>query len=84
MMLMVMFNVYVGLITQAAAGSLGVGANTVFHEKQPAEIDESEIFVFGRVGDTEANKEDTEAVMTPTGELVLALGVDVLSEAGRG
>ena len=50
---------------------------------QPAEMDESDIFKFGCVGDTGANTEETEAAMTPPGELVLALGVDG-STATRG
>eukprot|EP00956_Cyclotella_meneghiniana_P001519 scaffold1716_cov32-Cyclotella_meneghiniana.AAC.1 len=50
---------------------------TVFVENRPAEVDEWEIFVFGRVGDAGANKEETEAAMAPPGELALALGVDV-------
>eukprot|EP00956_Cyclotella_meneghiniana_P004576 scaffold5636_cov73-Cyclotella_meneghiniana.AAC.8 len=46
-------------------------------------MDESEIFVFGRVGDSGANKEEMEAAMTSPGELALTLGVNVLSAAGR-
>ena len=48
----------------------------VFVEDWPAEIDESEIFMFGRVGDAGANKEETGAAMKPPGESALTLGVD--------
>ena len=41
-----------------------------------AEADELEVFWFGRVGDAGANKEETEAAMTPPGESALTLGVD--------
>eukprot|EP00956_Cyclotella_meneghiniana_P020612 scaffold36596_cov72-Cyclotella_meneghiniana.AAC.1 len=62
-------------------GCSGVVAETVFVEDQPAEVDESEIFVFGRVGDAGANKEETEAAMTPPSELALTLGVGTTTAA---
>ena len=37
----------------------------VFDAYQPGEMDESEIFVFGGVGDGGAKMEETEATMTP-------------------
>ena len=40
--------------------------------------------MFGRVSDAGANKEKTEAAMTPPGELALALGIDVSSTAAGG
>eukprot|EP00956_Cyclotella_meneghiniana_P014171 scaffold21129_cov82-Cyclotella_meneghiniana.AAC.1 len=61
----------------------GVVEKAVFDVKQPAEMDESEIFVFGRVGGGGAKSAEVEAAMTPPGELALALGVDV-SSAARG
>eukprot|EP00956_Cyclotella_meneghiniana_P006063 scaffold7891_cov37-Cyclotella_meneghiniana.AAC.1 len=47
---------------------LAVVAEAEFDELQPAEVDESVIFVFGRVGDTGANTKETETAMTPPGE----------------
>ena len=70
-------------LSSPVVGCWGVGADTVFDELQPAEVDELEIFVFGRVGDLRANTEKTEAAMTPPGESVLTLGV-VVSSAARG
>eukprot|EP00956_Cyclotella_meneghiniana_P001514 scaffold1713_cov45-Cyclotella_meneghiniana.AAC.1 len=45
----------------------------IFDVKQPSEMDESEIFVFGRGGGGGAKSEEVEAAMTPPGELALAL-----------
>ena len=70
------------LASSRVMGCPGVGTDTAFDELQPAEIDESEIFVFGRVGDGGANSAEVEAEMTPPGELALALRVDVSSAAG--
>ena len=39
-------------------------ADAVFDEHRPAETDESQIFVFGRVGDGGAKTEEAEAAMT--------------------
>eukprot|EP00956_Cyclotella_meneghiniana_P014194 scaffold21161_cov96-Cyclotella_meneghiniana.AAC.5 len=52
----------------------GVGAETEFVENQPAEVDEWEIFVFGRVGGGGAKLEEKETAMTPPGESALTLG----------
>ena len=46
-------------------GRWGVVADAVFDEHRPAETDESEIFVFGRVGDGRAKSSEAEAMMTP-------------------
>ena len=43
-------------------------AEAEFVENPPAELDESEIFVFGRVGDGGAKSAVMEAAMTPQGE----------------
>ena len=40
-------------------------AEAVFVENRPAEVDESEIFVFGGVGDGGAKFAEVEAAMTP-------------------
>ena len=46
-------------------------------ENQPTEMDVSEIFMFGHVGDAGANTEEMKAAMTPLGEMVLLTwGVD--------
>ena len=71
------------LASSRVVGCWGVVEKAVFDVKQPAEMDESEIFVFGRVGDGGAKSAEVEAAMTPPGELALALGVDV-SSAARG
>eukprot|EP00956_Cyclotella_meneghiniana_P021701 scaffold39793_cov93-Cyclotella_meneghiniana.AAC.3 len=46
-------------------GCWGVVAETVFVENRPAEVDESEIFVLGGVGDGGAKLAEVEAAMTP-------------------
>ena len=46
-------------------GCWGVVAEAVFVENRPAEVDESEIFVFGGVGDGGAKLAEVEAAMTP-------------------
>ena len=47
-------------------GCWGVVAEAVFVENRPAaEVDESEIFVFGGVGDGGAKSAEAEAAMTP-------------------
>ena len=61
----------------------GVVEKAVFDVKQPAEMDELEIFVFGRVVGGGAKSEEVQAAMTPLGELALTLGVDVSSAARR-
>ena len=43
----------------------GVEVEAVFDEWQPAEMDESEIFVFGGDGDGGAKLAEAEAAMTP-------------------
>ena len=48
-----------------AMGCWGVGAEAEFVENRPAEVDESEIFVFGGVGDGGAKLAEVEAAMTP-------------------
>ena len=71
------------LILSRVVGCWGVVEKAVFDVKQPAEMDESEIFVFSCVGGGGAKSAEVEAAMTPPGELALALGVDV-SSAARG
>eukprot|EP00956_Cyclotella_meneghiniana_P025115 scaffold51709_cov85-Cyclotella_meneghiniana.AAC.1 len=71
------------LASSRVVGCWGVVEKAVFDVKQPAEMHESEIFVFGRVGGGGAKSAEVEAAMTPLGELVLASGVDV-SSAARG
>ena len=46
-------------------GCWGVGAEAEFVENRPAEVDESEIFVFGGDGDGGAKLAEAEAAMTP-------------------
>ena len=46
-------------------GCWGVGAETEFVENPPAEMDESEMFVFGGDGDGGAKLAEAEAAMTP-------------------
>eukprot|EP00956_Cyclotella_meneghiniana_P039568 scaffold174427_cov37-Cyclotella_meneghiniana.AAC.1 len=62
-------------LSSRVVGCSAVVAEAVFVEDRPAEVDESEIFVFGRVSVGGAKLEETEAAMTPPGELALALGV---------
>ena len=75
------------LVLSRVVGCWGVVEKAVFDVKQPAEMDESEIFVFSCVGGGGAKSAEVEAAMTPpvntSGELALALGVDV-SFAARG
>ena len=71
------------LVSLRVVGCWRVVAKAVFDAKQPVEMDESEIFVSGRVSSVRAKSEEVEAAMTPPGELALALGVDV-SSAARG
>ena len=51
------------LTLSRAGGCQGVGADVVFDEYWPAEVDESEIFVFGRVGDGGEKLAEAEAAM---------------------
>ena len=48
-----------------AMGCWGVGAEAEFVENRPTEVDESEIFVFGRFGDGGAKIGGEEAAMEP-------------------
>eukprot|EP00956_Cyclotella_meneghiniana_P025093 scaffold51541_cov105-Cyclotella_meneghiniana.AAC.1 len=51
---------------------------------RPAEMDESEIFVFGRVGDGGVKWTEVEAAMTPAVLRLMALGTGgVVPEGGR-
>eukprot|EP00956_Cyclotella_meneghiniana_P005572 scaffold7169_cov76-Cyclotella_meneghiniana.AAC.4 len=52
------------LLSSRVVGCWGVVAEAVFVENQPAEMDESEIFVFGGVGDGGAKLAEAEAAMT--------------------
>ena len=56
------------LLSSRVVGCWGVVAEAVFVEDRPAEEDESEIFVFGRVGDGKAKSSEVEAAMTPPSE----------------
>ena len=49
-------------------GCWGVGAEAELVQNLPAEVDESEIFVFGRVGGGRAKSAVMEKAMTPQGE----------------
>ena len=69
------------LVSSRVVGCWRVVAKAVFDVKQPAEMDESEIFVSSHVGGVRVKSEEVEAAMTPPGEFALALGVDVLSAA---
>ena len=51
------------LVSSRVVGCLGVVEKAVFDAIQPAEVDESEIFVFGRVGDGGAKIGGAEAAM---------------------
>ena len=55
-------------LSSRVMGCLGVVAEAVFDVRQLAEIDESVIFVFGRVDDGGAISAAVEAAMTPQGE----------------
>eukprot|EP00956_Cyclotella_meneghiniana_P032053 scaffold86351_cov69-Cyclotella_meneghiniana.AAC.1 len=48
------------LVSSRVAGCLGVVEKAVFDAKRPAEMDESEIFVFGHVGDGGAQSTEVE------------------------
>eukprot|EP00956_Cyclotella_meneghiniana_P034181 scaffold102129_cov38-Cyclotella_meneghiniana.AAC.2 len=72
------------LISSRVVGCLGVVEKAVFDAKLPAEMDESEIFVFGRVGDGGAKFTEVEAAMTPAVLRMMALGTGrVVTERGR-
>ena len=53
------------LLLSRVVGCWGVVAEAVFVENWPAEVDESEIFVFGGVGDGGAKIGGAEAAMAP-------------------
>eukprot|EP00956_Cyclotella_meneghiniana_P001119 scaffold1301_cov75-Cyclotella_meneghiniana.AAC.2 len=53
------------LVSSRVVGCLGVVEKALFDAKQPAEMDEWEIFVFGGVGDGGAKIGGAEAAMTP-------------------
>ena len=53
------------LILLRVVGTWRVVAETVFVEDQLAEVDESEIFVFGSDGDGRVKSAEAEAAMTP-------------------
>ena len=72
------------LVSSRVVGCWRVVAKAVFDAKQPAEMDESEIFVSGRVGSVRAKSEEVEAAMTPPGELALTLGVGTTTAARGG
>ena len=55
-------------LSSRVMGCLGVVVEAVFDVRQLAEIDESVIFVFGRVDDGGAISAAVEAAMTPPGE----------------
>jgi len=55
-------------LSSRVVGCWGVVAEAEFVEDRPAEVDESETFVFGRVGDGEAKSLEVEAAMTPPSE----------------
>eukprot|EP00956_Cyclotella_meneghiniana_P006746 scaffold8981_cov73-Cyclotella_meneghiniana.AAC.8 len=72
------------LVSLRVVGCLGVVEKAVFDAKQPAEMDESEIFVFGRVGDGGGKFTEVEAAMTPAVLRMMALGTGgVVTEGGR-
>ena len=52
-------------LSSRVMGCWGVVAEAVFVENRPAEVDESEIFVFGGVGDGGAKIGGAEAAMAP-------------------
>eukprot|EP00956_Cyclotella_meneghiniana_P031528 scaffold83063_cov37-Cyclotella_meneghiniana.AAC.3 len=55
-------------------GCWRVGAEAVFVENPPAEVDELEIFLFGGDGDGGAKSAEAEAAMTPAAQRMMALG----------
>eukprot|EP00956_Cyclotella_meneghiniana_P028408 scaffold65823_cov40-Cyclotella_meneghiniana.AAC.5 len=63
-------------------GCWGVGAEAEFVENQPAEMDKSEIFVFGGDGDGGAKSAKSEAAMTPAVSRMKALGPGGVVAAG--
>ena len=69
------------LVSSRVVGCWRVVAKAVFDAKQPVEMDESEIFVSGRVGSVRAKSEEVEAAMTLPGELALTLGVGTTTAA---
>eukprot|EP00956_Cyclotella_meneghiniana_P012308 scaffold17488_cov39-Cyclotella_meneghiniana.AAC.1 len=72
------------LVSSRVVGCLGVVAKAVFDAKQPAEMDESEIFVFGGDSDGGAKSTEVEAAMTPAVLRMMALGAGgVVTEGGR-
>eukprot|EP00956_Cyclotella_meneghiniana_P035352 scaffold114268_cov37-Cyclotella_meneghiniana.AAC.2 len=70
------------LTLSRAAGCQEVGANVVLDEYWPAEVDESEVLVFGRVGDNRAKLPEVEAAMTPALLRIMALGPGGVAAAG--
>ena len=70
------------LVSSRVLGCLGFVEKAVFDAIQPAEMDESEIFVFGRVGDGGAKSTEVEAAMTPAVLRMLALGPGGVAAAG--
>eukprot|EP00956_Cyclotella_meneghiniana_P012746 scaffold18143_cov65-Cyclotella_meneghiniana.AAC.6 len=72
------------LVSSRVMGCLGVVEKAVFDAKQPAKMDESEIFVFGRVGDGGVKWTEVEAAMTPAVLRMMALGPGgVVAEGGK-
>eukprot|EP00956_Cyclotella_meneghiniana_P041060 scaffold213197_cov42-Cyclotella_meneghiniana.AAC.2 len=59
-------------------GCWGVVAETEFVENRPVEVDESEIFMFGCVGDGGANSAEVEAEMTPPYRIGGCLSIAIL------
>eukprot|EP00956_Cyclotella_meneghiniana_P015740 scaffold24403_cov39-Cyclotella_meneghiniana.AAC.1 len=53
------------IVLSRVVGCWRVVAKALVDAKQPAEMDESEIFVSGRVGSVRAKSEEVEAAMTP-------------------
>eukprot|EP00956_Cyclotella_meneghiniana_P011406 scaffold16006_cov70-Cyclotella_meneghiniana.AAC.1 len=73
------------LVLSRVVGCLGVVEKAVFDAKQPAEMDESKIFVFGGDGDGGAKSTEVEAAMTPAVLRMMALGAGgVVTEGGGG
>ena len=70
------------LVSSRVVGCLGVVEKAVFDAIQPAEVDESEIFVFGGDGDGGANLAEAEAAMTPAVLRMMALGPGGVVAAG--
>eukprot|EP00956_Cyclotella_meneghiniana_P007802 scaffold10401_cov71-Cyclotella_meneghiniana.AAC.1 len=70
------------LVSSRVVGCLGVVEKAVFDAKQPAEMDESEIFVFGGVGDGRPKSTEMEAAMAPAVLRMKALGPGGVAAAG--